>query len=341
MKFPRRELFRLLGVTGVGLGASRLVGSAVTAQSSAIPPARDVDVVGAGAWPFQEVRVPVRERKTKVKWPNGARLAVRVYITAEWATAKAPEGAFYKPDLNVTSLNGQYSMEVGIYRAVELAEKYGIKTSIFPQGAVVVAYPELHKELHQLGHEITARSIGAGEPPISILRPEEEEAQIRKVTETVTQIIGERPVGWISPGAKSTNKTPEILANLGYLWYGDLNGDDIPYGIKFGSKTLVSIPHREETTNDLVIFGRGDRVLFSPRDPNAAFEYFRNTFDAYYETAGIEAPTMMMYGIHPQKSCWPDRIRFHDKALRYMKGFKDVWFARHRDIAQWWKDNYL
>ena len=131
-------------------------------------------------------------------------------------------------------------------------------------------------------------------------------------------------------------------STLGYLWFGDLNGDDIPYGIRFGNKTIVSIPHRQDTTNDLCISGSLFRpVECSYRDPEPAFEYFRHTFDAYYETAGRETRTMMRYGIHPFVSCTPDRIVFHDKALRYMKGFDDVWFARHKDIAQWWKDNFI
>lgn len=339
MQFSRRELFRTIGLTGAGLGISRLSGSAA-AQSITTP--TNSEFVGPGAWPFQEIRIPFHERKAKVKWPNETRLAVRVYITAEWRTHKAPEGAFYKTDLYSTSGDGQYAFTAAIHRAVELVEKYSIKTSIFPHGSVIAAYPDLHRELHRLGHEITARSIGTGTSPISMLRPEQEEAQIRQVTETIANIIGERPVGWISPGAKSTNKTPEILANLGYLWYGDLNGDDLPYGLQFGDKILVAIPHRQGSTNDIYVFDSLFReVTTSSRDPQTAFDYFRHTFDAYYETADIEAPTMMMYGIHPQFSCWPDRIRFHDKALRYMKGFKEVWFARHKDIAQWWKDHYI
>lgn len=329
-------------LTGANIELSSLAGSVVAAQTAS--PSRSSEVVGPDSWPFQEIRIPFRERRTKVKWPNNARLAVRVYVTAEWSSRpQNREGAYYKPDLYLISRDSQYNFTVGLYRAIELVEKYGIKVSSFPNGSVVAAYPDLFKELHKLGHEITARSWDQGLAPV-MLKPDQEEAELRKVTETITQVIGERPVGWISPGARSTNKTPEILANLGYLWIGDLNGDDIPYGIKSGDKTIVSIPHRQDTTNDLFIFDNTYRegvVFTSTRDPEAAFIYFRNTFDAYYETASTEAPTMMMYGIHPGCSCWPDRIVFHNKALRYMKGFKDVWFARHRDIAQWWKDNYL
>ncbi|MBI4460908.1 MAG: polysaccharide deacetylase family protein [Acidobacteria bacterium] len=291
-------------------------------------------------WPFQEVRIPFRERKAKVKWPNDAKLAVRVYITTEWNSGPqvSGEGVYYKPDLYVISRDSQYTFTVGVYRALEIVEKYGIKISSFPNSSVVAAYPELHREIHRLGHEITARSWDhAFSPPK--LRPEQLEGELRRATDTIAQVIGERPVGWISPGGRCSDKSPEILANLGYLWVGDLDGDDIPYGLKFGNKTIVAIPHRQMTTNDLHIFLRetGEAV----RDVESAFEFFQRTFNHYYETATTEAPNMLMYGIHPYWSCWPDRIAFHDRALRYMKGFKDVWFCRHRDLAQWWKENYL
>lgn len=346
MRLGRRQLFKMLGLVSGGVGISALLQSKSGRTASAQRAANLKEgEIGTKEWPFDENHIPFRQRKQKVKWPNNAKLVVRVYVTAEWSSTLNREGARYKPDLSVISHNSQYAFNVGIYRAIELVEKHGIKTSLFPHGAIVSAYSDLTKEFHRLGHEITARSLDGSEPPI-ILTRDREEAVVRQVTDTIAQVTGERPVGWISPGAKCTNKTPEILANLGYLWFGDHNGDDIPFGLRFGRKVIVAVPHRPETSQDLANYSvagsQSDGFNWpSGRDPVAAFDYFQETFDAYYQTATTEFPLMMVYGIHPQTSCLPDRARFHDKALNYMKGFKDVWFARHRDVAQYWKEHYL
>lgn len=298
--------------------------------------------IGPTNWPFEEIHIPFAERKAKVKWPNHTKLAVKVYITGEWGTQLwNQEGAFYAPDLRALSRN-QYSFTVGTYRVLDLVEKYGIQTSYFVVGYGVTGYPALTKEFHRLGHEITCRAMDWNiSPPQQT--PEEQEADLRQATNDIAQLIGEPPVGWIQ--SSYSDRTPEILVNLGYLYLACHAGDDIPFIMRLGGKRLVVVPHRDSTV-DVAFVGSfngprgGTRAWPSGRDPEAAFEYFRHTFDAYYQTATTEAPTMFLFGIHPQVSCWPDRVRAVEAALRYMKGFKDVWFARHRDIAQWWKDNY-
>lgn len=347
MQLGRRELFKMLGLASAGVGISALapLTPEVSAQSSARTVAERIKITPSN-WPFNEIRIPFRERKEKVKWPNNARLAILTFVTAEWfADIRNRAGSLFQPDISYMSGDSRYPFTVGIYRALDLIEKYRIKVSCFPTGDVVAAYPDVIKEFHQLGHEITAHSMHENQPP-AMLSPLGEEAIARQVTDAIAQLTGERPVGWRSPEGRCTPRTPEILASLGYLWFGDLSGDDIPYGMRFGSNIIVTVPWRPESTMDAAIFNKGeDNIPGSPRwplrGPSTAFEYFRKTFDAYYQTAITEAPTIMMYGITPYWGCWPDRVVFHDKALKYMKGFKDVWFARHRDVAQWWRENYL
>lgn len=355
MNLGRREIFKILGLAGATLGAPQVTGSFAAAQWTAgataprqraasgtqkvewAPAVKD-DELNPADWPFkdQEVRIPFRERKGKVKWPNGAKLCIRPYVTFEWDSALNPEGSLYQPSLFSCSHSAHMS-NVGIYRALDLVEKHGIKVAFFPHGGLVSAFPNIVKEFHSLGHEITARSSGRWATPVR-LNGEQQASDIRRVTDAISQITGERPVGWIAPGAQFTHRTPEILADLGYLWWGDHDGDDIPFGVRFGSKMLVAMPHRAQTMQDRSILWTGIPV---PQDPVTGFEFFKNTFDAIYHTATEEYPLMFIWGIHPDISCSPDRIVWNDRCLGYMKGFKNVWFARERDVAQYWKENYL
>ena len=152
------------------------------------------------SWPFEEIRIPYRDRAGKIHWPNGGPLCVHVYVTAEWNSNRplADRNAKFTRDLSLESEQDQYTFTVGVWRAVKLLDKHGIKASIFPSSGMVDKYPDLFRELVSKGHEIVGRSSDQGVPPTH-LTPENERLDIVKATQMIEQVVGRRPVGWISP----------------------------------------------------------------------------------------------------------------------------------------------
>lgn len=293
-------------------------------------------------WPFEEIRIPYRERPGKIRWPNDGPLCVHVYVTAEWSMNRPlqDQAAKYRRDLSLESEQDQYTFTVGIWRAIKLLDKFGIKASIFPNAGMVERYPDLFRELQGKGHEIVARSYDQG-VPTTHLTAEEERKEIQRSTAIIEKVVGKRPVGWINPGAKCTDKTPEILADEGYIWHGDLKGDDLPYGIRTrNGKKIVVIPHRTMTSNDFAVFPEAGG-LKGFRSGEQAFEFIKDFFDSYYKLGREEYPQALTYGIHPMRSCIPDRIGVHERAFDYMLKHKDVWFARYVDMAEHWMKHYM
>ena len=330
----RRNFFTSLAVAGAVVAASQKGESQARLEGGA-----------SGKWPnwpFEEIRIPYRERFGKIKWPNSGPLCVHVYVTAEWNTNRplADANAKYKRDLSLESEQDQYTFTVGVWRAVRLLDKFDIKASIFPSSGMLEAYGDLFRELESKGHEIVARSFDQGVPPPD-LTSETERQDIERATRLVERVVGKRPVGWISPGAKCSDRTPEFLADAGYLWFGDLKGDDLPYGIKTkNGKKIVVIPHRTMTSNDYAIYPEiGSLKGF--RSSGQAFEFIKDFFDAYYKLGQEEYPGALTYGIHPMRSCIPERIGVHERVFDYIKKFQDVWFARYVDMAEHWMKNYV
>jgi peptidoglycan/xylan/chitin deacetylase (PgdA/CDA1 family) len=291
-------------------------------------------------WPFEEIRIPYRERFGRIRWPNNGPLCVHVYVTAEWGSTP-PENAGrdvkFRRDLSVESEQGEYAFTVGIWRAVRMLDKFDIKATIFPHSRMVARYPDLFRELAGKGHEIVARS-NVGTPTMT---PDEERAAIREATSIVEKAVGQRPVGWINPGAKCTDQTPQFLADEGYMWHGDLKGDDLPYGLLLkNGKRIVEIPHRTAAANDFAWFpeGGGLKGLRSGRE---GLEFIKDMFDEYYALGKEEYPGAMTFGIHPQRSCMPERVRVVERGLDYMRTFSDVWFARYVDMAEHWMKHYM
>ena len=288
-------------------------------------------------WPFEEIRIPYRERFGKVKWPKNAALCFYMYVTGEWAGHERQFGgkAVYKRNLRWESETGQYEFNVGIWRAMRLLDKHGIKVSFAPHTGMVERFPDLWREAVSKGHEITARTFD-GEPTTQ-MSPAEERKEIQLVTKVIEKASGKRPIGFNNPGGVCTEETPHILAEEGYLYMSGLKGDDLPYGIKTRSgKTIVVVGSRHTTTNDNALFGeRADR------GPKEALQFMKDTFDAYYKLGHEEWPQAMNYGLHPHKGCMPERIGFQDAFLTYIRQFNDVWFARYDELAEYWMKNYI
>lgn len=204
----RRELFQAFALAGTALAAARKSVAQARVEGGAKGPWPN--------WPFEEIRIPYRERAGKINWPNGCPLCLHVYVTAEWEANRplADSQAKYTRDLSFESEQDQYTFTVGVWRATRLLDKHGIKATIFPSSGMVDRYPDLFRELSGKGHEIVARSFDQGVPPPR-LTSENERLDIQRATQLVEKVVGKKPIGWISPGAKCTDRTPDLLADAG------------------------------------------------------------------------------------------------------------------------------
>ncbi len=294
-------------------------------------------------FPYEKIKIPFPERRNKVVWPNDNIIAVHIYVAQEWWGRDFLPGHGNVLDIGNLSQEEDYNFDVGVWRALDLLDNYELKTTFFPSGAGAKYYPEVMREIKQRGHEIAGHGYYQSRDAAR-MDPKEEKEDIVKTTAILESVCGERPLGWINPGGGCSERTFELLVEEGYVWNGDLRDDDLPYGIKVKDKILIEIPHRTMTTNDFSWFS-GRLGILSPvkaqRGPREVVEFFRDTFDAYYETAKREGAQSLTFGIHPFMSCTPDRIGAVERMIAYMKSFPDVWFTTFLGLAEWWKENYL
>jgi len=69
------------------------------------------------------------------------------------------------------------------------------------------------------------------------------------------------------------------------------------------------------------------RPYTSPAD---VYDIFRREFDAAYAEGGVFQLTM-----HPHVTGYRSRIWILEEIIRYTQSFPGVWFATHRDVADW------
>lgn len=260
-------------------------------------------------------------------WPEHKRIAVLVTVMFEvWSEGKAPP---YSP--MTTSLKpgtpdllgiswAQYGGKTGIWRFMRIFDDTDVQATICLNAKAAEIFPEAVTELHKRGHEIAGHSY-TQDVILPYLSPAEEKELIRKCKRIIGDAVGVAPLGWFSPVAAATVHTAAFLAGEGFLWHGDYNDSDLPYTIATEHGPIVAIAHSDFTDN---------RTLrSSPRD---FYNVYKDTFDYLYRH---EIPSLLNLTVHTHFGGRPLMASMLHELLRYMKGFADVWFARHDEVARW------
>ena len=245
------------------------------------------------------------------RWPNNERVVVMVTVMFEvWSDGKAPP---YSP--MTTSLKpgtpdllgiswSQYGGKTGIWRLMKILDETQIKATVCLNAKGVELFPDAVKQLHARGHEIAGHSY-TQDLILPYLKPEEEKEVIQRCSRIIEGAVGSRPVGWFSPVAAPT----------------DYNDTDLPYAFTTPKGSLVAIAHSDFTDNRVL---RG-----SPRD---FYDVYKNTFDFLYRH---EKPSLLNLTVHAHFGGRPLMSAMLGELLHYMKGFSEVWFARHDEVARW------
>ena len=176
----------------------------------------------------------VKRATSDFRWPNGAKIAVVFNLAYEaWSPGKAPGigpmGNVLQPGFFDTNAHSwaSYGAVRGIQRLTRIAAANDVKTSIMVNGVLAETHPTVLKELHAAGHEIVAHSYGMDVIPV-YFDEAGERANIRRTGDLIATVTGERPKGWISPRGTGSLISPKLLAEEGYVWFGDCNDDDLP-----------------------------------------------------------------------------------------------------------------
>jgi peptidoglycan/xylan/chitin deacetylase (PgdA/CDA1 family) len=260
-------------------------------------------------------------------WPEHKRLAVMVTVMFEvWSEGKAPPYSPMTtslkpgtPDLLAISWS-EYGGKTGIWRFMRIFDDIGVNATVCLNAKAAEVFAEAVKELHQRGHEIAGHSY-TQDLILPYLSPAEELEVIQRCKRIIENTVGANPVGWFSPVAAPTAHTAEYLAQEGFIWHGDYNDTDLPYVREPRSGKIVAIAHSDFTDN---------RTLrSSPRD---FYNVYKDTFDYLYRH---EAPSLINLTVHAHFGGRPLMSAMLHELLRYMKGFPDVWFARHDEVARW------
>ncbi|HXG36595.1 MAG TPA: polysaccharide deacetylase family protein [Dehalococcoidia bacterium] len=283
-------------------------------------------------------------RRSPIQWPNNARIAITPAVAFEiWPDdigtapslnrshrAPLPGNARFNKDLSVIT-DRQYGERVGVYRMLDVFASEGVNTTFFINGMTAEVHPDTTREIKAAGHEIATESYIHD---YNYMKDREQERiDLEKTVEAVRKATGEAPQGFLSMGIQPTENTPELVAEIGYLYWADLQHDELPYTLRVNGRNLAALSYA---------FPLNDYTSYSEmsRSPRELFQIWKDTFDWLYEEGERGAPKMMLWGLHPFLTGRPFRAVLLREFIRYAKGHPGVWFARCIDVANWWLERY-
>ncbi|MDZ4230379.1 MAG: polysaccharide deacetylase family protein [Dehalococcoidales bacterium] len=274
-------------------------------------------------------------RREPFKLPDRARVAVWVGVNIEHfdiGTTDFGDRPYQAGVPNVMDYSVRdYGNRVGIWRLMETLDKHNIKASVLLNSDVCSRYPVVIEECKKRGWEFLGHGT-SNSRPLGGLSEAEERQVIATTLDTITRAVQQRPVGWLGPALQETFNTPDILAENGVKYLCDWCCDDQPFPMKVKEGSLISMPYAQDIN---------DRAAFRRNVTHQQFgEMIKDQFDTLYRD-GAGQSRIMCIALHPFLIGQPFRIGYLDKALQYIKGYGDVWFATAREIADWYYENYL
>jgi len=272
-------------------------------------------------------------RRKKIRWPNGARIALWVCPNIEYFhidKAIPAASASHLPDIQGYTLR-DYGSRAGVFRLMDVLDKHGIRASVLLNAEVCERHPAIIEEGKKrnwewLGHGLT-NNVRMSDYP-----REEERKIIRQVRETITAAVGKAPKGWLGPGLVETFDTPDHLAAEGFEYLCDWGCDDQPIPMRVRSGRMVMVPY-QQGINDI------SALLHFHHTPEEYFRMVCDQFDTLYQE-GAENGRVMAIPLHPFVIGLPFRIKYLDKALEYICSHEGVWRATGWEIADWHYRHY-
>lgn len=279
-------------------------------------------------WPYRD--------RPKVRWPGGARIAFWVAPNIEYYEFSPPPNATRKawprpfPDNEAYGVR-DYGNRVGHWRLMELLDRYKIRGSVSLNVALLQHHPEIIDACVERDWEFFSHGIYNTRFVYGMSEADEREI-IRESIDSVQQATGQRIAGWLSPGLTYSERTIELLGEMGLTYTCDLFHDDQVTPVNTTSGRLCSVPYSLEF-NDSIAFQLNQLA------PKRYVEMLRAGFDRLY-AEGKESGTVMCIPLHAYLISQPFRMESFAKILKYITGHEGVWVTTGREIADYWTEHY-
>jgi allantoinase len=283
---------------------------------------------------------PIIERP-RLAWPHDARVAFCVIVNLEHMEWTPPADSYQPPGFYShyamqrplpefwTISHREYGHRIGIFRMLDLLDKYGIRATVAMDAMTAANYPYLVRHCLDRGCEIIGHGISASRMITSRMSEEDERAYLRDAIDAVAAATGQRPKGWHGPEFGESTRTPRLLAEAGISYVCDWGNDEQPYRMKTPTGALHALPIMVELDDLFALRDRRFRM-------DEYVQHLKEAIDTIYRDAKASG-RLLVLNLHPWLVGQPFRIRFLAEAIAHIVHRQGVWAATGAEIIDWYR----
>jgi peptidoglycan/xylan/chitin deacetylase (PgdA/CDA1 family) len=259
-----------------------------------------------------------KQVEQNVFWPEGIKSCFQLSFDYDSNSALVRRAPL---DI-VAQSRGRFAPNIAIDRILKLLDKLDIKATFFAPGWTVDNFPDSCKKILEYGHEMGAH--GYLHERLVEISWKSERNVFEKSMKSFAK-IGFKPVGFRAPYWLISDRTLELLQELGFKYDSNFMDSDMPYMLVWRGKAtgLVEIPV-EWMLDDWPHF-ETNRMT-----PQQTYNIWKPEFEGVYELGRYFGLTC-----HPQCIGRASRLKMLEKLLLEAKNKGDVWFPTCKELADW------
>lgn len=233
---------------------------------------------------------------------------------------------------------GDYDVRAALPRIHELFDRHEIPATFMIPGQVIDEHPGACAEIAQRGrHEVGYH--GYHHESVLDVPIDEERELMRRGIGRIEDVFGTQPRGNRSPPFALGPNSADLLEEFGFAYDSSLFGHDEPYRPRVPVtggplRDFVELPVSWELDDAPYFLFNFFPYMSGLSTPSQVLDIWKAEFDGSYR-----AGACFLLVVHPFCIGRRPRIAMLDELITYIKGFGDVWFGTHLEVAEEWRRN--
>jgi peptidoglycan/xylan/chitin deacetylase (PgdA/CDA1 family) len=223
-----------------------------------------------------------------------------------------------------TVTHREFGHRVGIFRVMEVLDRYGVQATVPMDAYTAEHYPILVEECQARGWELIGHGVTQRDAITSLMTEAEERAYLERSLGALRRASGAPVRGWLGPEYCESPRTPTLLAELGVEYLCDIPNDEQPYLITTPAGNLTALPVMLELGDVMMHFNRKVTIQHWSR-------LVREAFEVMYRD-GEDSGRLLVLNLHPWCVGQAWRVKYLEEVVGHMAQRQDVWLATGSEI---------
>ena len=268
-----------------------------------------------------------------MKWHGQYECAVTISVDFD---AESLWSGTFKLNTPSPLSRGDYDIRAGLPRIHDLLDRHDIPATFMVPGQVALEHPDACKDIAARGrHEVGYHGF-YHESVLEIPIDEERELMKRGIG-LLEETFGETPRGNRSPPFALGPNTADLLEEMAFEYDSSLFGHDEPYRPRVPTvggplRNFVELPVSWELDDAPYFLFSFFPYMSGMATPSQVLEIWKAEFEGSYRAGGC-----FLLVVHPFCIGRYPRIAMLDELVTWIKGFPNVWFGHHLDVAREWR----